>query len=259
MSTQVTPMVEVHRQLPIPTVEGQVGPIRGSRYNEIYVQNVVPSKQVLADEGSYFVGTNPTPGTAVTFATIAGATSYVNTVAFCVFKNNDNAGNPKAKRTYLDTIRLILMGTAPATTTVMHYAVVLDNAIRIPTAGSVSVTGQNVNMDDNNTPVTQLWTYSAGVATVPAASGSARIVGRGSVQTSLGITGDEYVIQFGAQDQHGAQSGLTAVRAAAAAKMTSCTAPVVLGPQQFCVIHLWWLTVTTTAPGFEYEFAWWER
>jgi NAD-specific glutamate dehydrogenase len=68
------------------------------------VQNVVPSKQVLCDEGSYFSGCSPTPGTAITFATTAGATSYVNTSGFAVFKNNDNAANPKAKRVYLDYI-----------------------------------------------------------------------------------------------------------------------------------------------------------
>jgi hypothetical protein len=81
---------------------------------------------------------------------------------------------------------------------------------------------------------------------------------RGHIPTGLGITGDEYLLKFGGEDA-GAISGLIATRAAATGRMTGYCSPIIIGPQQSLVIHMWWLTSATTVPTFEIEAGWWER
>jgi AraC-like DNA-binding protein len=63
------------RGLPTPAVGDSVYiPARSSRYGELVTQALAGSKMyAAADEGSYFVATNPTPGTAIAgIATILG-------------------------------------------------------------------------------------------------------------------------------------------------------------------------------------------
>src|SRR5258708_2286029 len=78
---------------------------RLGRYGEQYVQGLVQKSHALADEGSFFLAANPTPGTGV--ATIAAQATLADTAPFLLVKN---AG---AKRLYLDA--LLLIATAPGT------------------------------------------------------------------------------------------------------------------------------------------------
>ena len=90
--------------------------------------------------------------------------------------------------------------------------------------------------------------------TIPAATASARPCGRASLPTSLGITGDEYMLQFGGNfGDVGMQGGGTAVRSTAAARIATQTVACVIQPQWGLVVNMWWLTETTNKPNFEYE------
>lgn len=221
---------------------------RGGRYGEQVVQNIIPGKQALSDEGSYFVATNATVGTGVAYAIQA---AFSDTVAAFVLQNNDSPSNTNAKRVYLDYVRLITT-VVPASTTIARYAIKLDNINRAPTAGSALLTSANANADDGTNSIAKVWGFSAAALTVPASSSSARTVANGAIG-GLPIVGDELVIQAGGVDMAAYGSSATASR-----KLGVCP-PVIVGPQQYAVVYLWFVSNATTALSAEYEIAWWER
>src|ERR1700733_12455282 len=92
-----------NRVLPAPAAGDNVNqPVRSSRYGELIAQLLQGSRlTMLADEGSYFVATNPTPGTAIAGA--AAPTAFSETVGLLsIFNGNQVANN--AKQIYLDFI-----------------------------------------------------------------------------------------------------------------------------------------------------------
>lgn len=244
----------VSRAKPQPTLDTTENtPDRGGMYQEGYSHIIMPGNKMAADEGSYFAATNPTPGTGVAHALV---TAFTATAALFAIQNKAPAGSKL--RVYLDFLRLILTA-APTATTAMQFVVQTDSTSRQPTANNVPIVPVNVNNDDATGSISNVQAFSAGSLTVPAATGTARTVDRFSIPTSLGIVGDEYLVQFGATDHAGAQSGLTAVRATAPAKLVTTANPVIIGAQQWAVIFMWWLTEATTAPSFEYSLGLIER
>lgn len=214
---------------------------------------VVPPRQIQAYSGNYYVATNPTPGTGVQSGLV---TAFSATVAgHCVVVNNNAVGS--GINLYLDYIKFILSGTAPATTTAMHLAGFTDVAAScVPSAGSVLYTPVNVNPDSSAVSNAAVYVPTGGVVlTIPAASGARKLISRAVIPTSLGITGDTYILQFGAAADIGSQGGGTAIRATAAATLGAETVPVILPPGKGFILDMWWLTETTTAPTFEWEVA----
>lgn len=252
-------MGQVFRQLPPPAAETDKDElIRQGRYREQYVLSTIPTKHILADEGSYFVAQNATTGTGVAHALV---TSFTNTAALFVIKNNDNAGNARAKRIYLDYMRLI-QTAAPTAGVSLEFLVQLDSASRAATANNVASTPVNVNSDDTTGSVAAIQAFNAGSLTVPAPVTGAttqRNVSRIRIPTGINVIGDEVVVQFGAVSQALATGPLTAIRAAQPCRFVAHGAPVVIGPQQFCIIYRWSLTEATTAPSYEWELGWFER
>ena len=100
--------------------------VRGGRYGEQYVLPLISTKHLPADEGSYFIATNPTPGTALAYNVQA---AFSDTVPLLYIQNNDSKANPLAKRLYLDYIKLICT-VAPASSTGARFAAKTDPALR---------------------------------------------------------------------------------------------------------------------------------
>lgn len=245
----------VSRGLPQPTVDDGDKELRLDRYGSQIINVGAGGKQNLADEGAYYVATNPTPGTAVVFATV---TAFADTTALFVFKNDDKAGT-KAKRIYFDYIRLLLKGTAPTTAASWEYAIKTDADVsRAPTAGSTAIIPVNPNADEASASIAKVFAFSAAALTVPASSGAARLVSRGTLEQGLNVTGDEYVLAFGPADTVAGGNALTAARAAQPARFVNSAPPVILGPQQWMVFYVWF-PVGGSAASLEYELAWWER
>lgn len=250
--TDVNPNGIISRALPVPGQDNTLRVPRVSRYGEQVTQNVMPTKHPLSEEGQYFVATNPTIGTGVAHALV---TAFSDTSGLFVIKNNDTAGG---KRIYLDFIRLMLTA-APTAGNSLELALKIDPGNRLPTAGNVAVTPANVNADSSNASIANVQAFNAAALTVPASSASARTVGRVKVPTGVNVIGDEYVLQFGGVDYQSSSPPLTAIRAAQPARFVDHCAPIVIGPQQYLVIHRWSLTEATAAPSYEYEIGWWER
>lgn len=247
---------EVSRTLPQAKVDNSdSGPMRVSKYDEQYVQSLTPTKHALADEGSYFVWSNQSPGTTV--AEQALKTAFSNTVGIAHIFNKESVNDPLAKAIYLDYVKLILASTAPTATVSLEFVIALDNISREPaTANRTLLAG--VNMRGSRGSIAQVSQYLAAQPfTVAAPSTNVRYV-RAHIPTGLGITGDEYIVKFGGEDL-APSAGLTATRATAPGRFIGYAPPVVIEPGWSAVIHRWWLTEATTAPTFELEIGGWER
>ncbi len=230
--------------------------LRGGRYGEPYALSLIPTKHLLADEGSYFTAQNPAIGTGV--AQDAVHTSFSDTTGFFVLKNNAAVGS--GTRVYLDFLRLIATGTQPATVVSMDFLVKLDYINRSPStaANGTLMTPVNVNSDDNTGSICAPIGFNLNVMTIPASSPSARTVARAHVPYGIGLAGDEIILQFGATERS-ASAALTAAKATAPGRYIADAPPVIIGPQQWAVIYRWSLTELTNVANFEFELGWWER
>lgn len=226
-------------------------PIRLSRFQEIYVQNIVPpTKHPICDEGSYFVSTS-TAGTALAYGIIT-AFSDTTTDVIWVIQNNGSISDPFVKRLYIDYLRLTVT-VAPATATQAFYAIKVDNVSRVPSANLSLITPVNTNMDSSMISQAKSWLASGGAMTVPASSSQARtIVAQGSLRAAIPVVGDELVTIFGSTDI-GGSVGTTGGR------VVTHAPPVVLGPQQYMVFYLWFPGNATTAMSYHADAGWWER
>lgn len=222
-------------QQSVVVVNGQVG-LNGSRQN-------------LTAAGKYFVATNPTPGTGVVCGTVTAFSATADGL-FTIANTNPVGG----ANIQLDYLSLNMSGTAPTATTVMKGAVYVESGIVAPSAGNVAITPRNLLPSGPSSAAT-VNGFSSAMMTIPAAVGTRTLVANYSLPTSLGITGDTYVIQFGGEPVSGANA-LTAVRATAAARIVGTTTPVTIPPQYTGIIDWWWLTQATNGPTFEFELAW---
>lgn len=202
-------------------------------------------RQLLAANGSYYVATTPTPGTGVATGVVTGFSATADGL-FTISNNNPLGG----RSIYLDYLALNMSGTAPTVTTVMKMAAFLESGIVAPSAGNVAVVPKPVNpLSAGTGAVVNM--FSAAMMTIPAAVGTRSLVANWSIPTSLGITGDSYVTQFGGDQS--VIGGSTAVRATAAARLAVVTAPITIPPNYTAILDWWWLTMATNGATFEVE------
>jgi len=217
---------------------------RSGRYGDQFVAPIGAGRTNVCDEGSYFVVTNPTPGTGL--ATIATLTALADTSPFFMLINNASAGG---KRVYMDYIKLLVTdaGTAGAS---LHYNVKIDNGVGRYTSGSaLTSTPQNCNMDSS--VATGCLAYG-GPLVAAAATAAARLLGGGLFKVSIPVVGDNYILTFGCPAS-GVGQGVATI-----ANAVLNHAPVVIGPQQSFFFHIW-LPSQSAASSYEIEVGWWER
>jgi hypothetical protein len=256
----VTILGQTSRNLPQPKPDNvESGPARLSKYDEQYSLSLIPTKHLIADEGSYFVAGNPTPGTGIAMTI---STAFADTVAMFAIRNNDNPSNPASKRIYLDYIRLILLGTPPTGQVSRQFAFKRSKATdREPTtaANRTELKAVNVAGAAGRASIGRYLSYSAAAAmTVPASSNADEVVGRCSIPTGIGIAGDEYIVKFGTDAGESVQ-GLTAAKAVVPGRYVTHAAPLIIEPGEWLVVHEWCPTEATNGPTFEFEIGAWER
>lgn len=235
---------KVNTAKPTAYAENADVPDRGSKYGEKGVLPYGSGLHNVADEGSYFVVTNPAPGTGL--ATVAAPTALADVSPFFMLLNNAAAGG---KRVYMDYIKLLVTaaGTAGAS---LHYNVKIDNGVGRYTSGTtLTSTPQNVNMD--SAVATACLAYG-GPLVAAAATAAARLLGGGLFKVSIPVVGDNYILTFGCP-AGGVGSGVATI-----ANAILNHPPVVIGPQQSFFLHLW-LPSQSAASSYEIEVGWWER
>lgn len=222
---------------------------RNSAYGERHVLSVVPTKHLIAEEGSYFVTTNPTPGTTVAAAVQA---AFSDTVAAFVIRNTDVSGG---KSIFLDYIKL-MVSVAPASAVSAQYAGKLEPSTpRAATAGNAAPVPQNANGGVATKAMAAIDAFTgAAFLTVPAASTNARLVSRGALRGVIPVVGDELVLGFGAVDPAGGAGGPST-----GSRQGGNAAPVVIPPGGSYTLHVWFPSNATTGLSAEYEIGHWER
>ena len=206
-------------------------PLRATQDGTLMVANATPGKHVLADEGSYFVTTNPTPGTAIAYGSAGTQASFSDSTPFMQIINTASPTDLNAPVVWLDYIKILQNGTAPASTTSVRYAIKLDNGYRAPSASNgVSNVPQAASglVTSNVAPVGRVITYAGAVATIPIASNAARLVAVGTLKGAATVNLDEYTIVFG-----GTGESTASVYSATVSSYCTRAAPIGIAAGQF--------------------------
>jgi hypothetical protein len=232
------------RALPSPVQEGinQLVNARAGRYGETYASLIVPTKHVLADQGSYFTTNNNQTG----IATSATPTSFSSTNPFLTIYNTAQANNPLSPRIYLDyaTLLATAAGTAGAS---VQVAIALDAGNRY-TSGGTALTPIKTNSAGPGS-VAQIY---AGNITAGAASGYVRYpVGNRYMKGAIPVAGDQYTLAFGSVDAPATFAISTILFS------TQPVPPVVINPGETALIHIW-LPSQSGASSYAPELGWWE-
>lgn len=164
---------------------------KGIRLNRFHEQAMQPKgdfPQSLADEGSYFVVTNPTPGTGLIGIAATGAYDAAET--FLMMRNTSST-----KKVYLHYLHL--KATAAGTNgTTFGVTMVGDRGTSRYTSGGAALTAVNPNMSSTaSAAAVQIY---GGPLVTTAASSSARILGDYPLRTVIKVIGDSYLFTFGA-------------------------------------------------------------
>lgn len=221
--------------------DGTETPQRAGRYSEGYVLSLMPTKHLLAEEGSYYNSNNGSNGVA----TAAAPTVFSSTNPFLLLFNQEAVGG---KNIELDYITLV--NAAPGTGgTNLQCAVTVDAGNRF-SAGGVSLTPANVNPAIAGGSVAKVW---AGNITATAATISARgVVGVRTLKGSIPVSGDVYTARFGSADAPDLLSVSTVT-------LTTINLPPIIVPPQYSVLFYIWLAAQSVSSSFAPEIGWWER
>jgi hypothetical protein len=183
-----------------------------------------------------YVARNPTPGTGL--ATIAAPTALADTSPFVVIKNG--AAVDDGTRVSIDYIRLICTAAGTGGTSLRYDVKTDQGSTRLPTSGNTTLAVNPVNRDCGVQSITRI---DAGALVAPAAS-DAKLVYGGLLKNAIPAAGDVYTLLFNDENP--------AVVNAIATQVMFAHGPLIIGPQQFALLHLW-LPSQSAASSYEVE------
>lgn len=246
MGDNVNPYISGLRAKPNAVADVSSLAQRGSLYGDAMMQPVGSARDSLCSEGSYFISTNPTIGTAV--LGIAAADGYDATEALALIRNAATS----AKQVHLDYIKLVV-GAAGTGGTTFGYALTLDTGGTRYTSGGAAITAINPNMDSVSAAEA---TGYFGALVTGAASASARIISHAPLRPVIKVIGDSYTFVFGRGA--GGQKSALAVAGTAITDIVVHCPPVVLGASDELLLHEY-AASQTVAASYHFEIGWWER
>lgn len=234
--------LQANRTLPTPVSgDGIDIRMRSDRYGGAITSPLTGAKMHgLADEGSYFVAVNTTPGTGI--AGIAAATAFADTAALIFLRNSASAD----KRIYLN--ELVLSPTAAGTNgTNFNFVMRGDKGASRYTSGGSSITPANPNMGSSRTSGIDALKFGALVCT--AATSEARTLHQAPLRTVIKVIGDKYRFTFG-DSSPGPISGIPLEGTLQASINIPCP-PVILDPGDTFLFHEF---AASQSVGASYEF-----
>lgn len=240
--------LEAQEGLPQKYADGVTVPARSTRRGEQVVLPFAAGKNhLLADEGSYFVATNPTPGTAI--VGIAAANGLDDTEALIYMRHPSNA----TTRVYLDYIMLKTVAVGANGT---DYAVAMktDTGNSRYSSGGSSITPVNPNMASSESSALSELYFGAVVPT--AATSEARLVHHAQLRSAIKVAGDTFVFSFGGQPA-APLAALSGETTTPVYQYVPCP-PVIIGPGDMFLLHEF-ASSQDTAASFEFAMGWWER
>lgn len=241
----VDPWILASRTLPsVSADQSEVRP-RGSLYGDQYAQLVGGSKlHALADEGSYFVATNATPGTAI--AGISAANGY--DVLETLFYIHNSASS--TKRIYMDFLTLTC-AAAGTNGTDFSLAITTDSVDRW-SSGGTAITPVNALQSSVIATVADRVRFGA---VVTAAATTGKLVWHSLLRTVIKVIGDQYSLNFGGSREPAVGMPLEGTTQASIPRKVP---PIVLAPGESMMVHEYAASQSVAA---QYQFAagWWER
>jgi hypothetical protein len=221
------------------------------------VANVWGNAQALADEGSFYVATNATPLTAIAMVTsviddnYTQATTHAQASPLLYINNQGAASSPTARTIFLRYLRLLQPVGSQAWTscTSAHYTLRIDSLAGRYTSGGTAITPVNIN-PTGAASAAQIY-FGANAVTIP--STNQKLVGRGQIQGTIPLAGDQWFFTFGDL------SGPTNLLGASAIKnITIPCGPVMIPPGWNFQLGIFGVALAA-APAFEFELGYAER
>jgi hypothetical protein len=249
--SQVLLWALANRALPTPFVGDNVnGPLRSSRYGEPIAQLIGGSRiHALADEGSYFVATNPTPGTAIAGTTTP--TAFSETVGLLSVFNGNTASGNSAKQIYLDFILLQVVAVGTSSTNYNLTGKVDAGPNRWSSGGSaITPVSPNMNSSAKSGAV-----INFGALVLASATTSARLVHNHLVRSVIPVANDYVLLTFGTSVPQG--PGMPTDGTLQCFSQLTCP-PVVIGAQQNYYLNEW-AASQSAARTYQFTVGYWER
>jgi hypothetical protein len=200
----------------------------------------------LADEGGYFVTTNPTPGTAIAMTTsvvddaATASSTHAQFAPAMVIFNNASPADPNAPSLYMRYINLTIV-QVPTSATNWKYAFRLDNLNRYLSGGS-ALTPVNTNPGSSRNSKANF--YFGAIVPVALPSASSRLVANGTIETAIPTLGDSWLFGFG--NRHVSAS------AAGSVIRPLNVSPIIIPPGWSLSMEMWG-TSNAAAPSWEFE------
>lgn len=242
----VFPYGTAARTLPSATDSGTSAQ-RHFRYGEQYTLPLMGSRlHPLADQGTYFVATNATPGTAI--AGIAAADGLDDLEALIFLRQ----GASSSKRLYLDFITL-QVAAAGTNGTNFSLAIKGDKGTSRYASGGTAITPKNVNMA--SATATEIDRLQFGAVVPTAATSEARLLWHGMQRTVIKVIGDKYTLTFGNSSPAPA-SGIPLEGTLQASVQINCP-PVILGAGDTFLLHEYSASQSVAAQ-YQFTMGWWE-
>jgi len=241
----------VRKGLPSAIADGAETSNWADRYGAQIVQPMYGAKHAFAEQGCYFVGTNPTPATGIAITSSGIAfDEAANSKTNCLLVKNTEVGTGNAsKRVYLDFLRIRNVTGAPTSATDWYMVGVLDYSATRYTSGGSQITPVNVNGDSSLASIATVY-FGALVCAIPA---SRRLLFNLLALPRLMIIKDQITIIFGK-----IEGDVAPVNSAAIMSVSYGVPPCVIGPNQNFVLHMYG-SACAAASQFEFEMGWWEK
>jgi len=217
--------------------------------------NIWNSDHALADEGSFYVATSPTPGTGIATTTsviddaATASATHAQNVPVLYIQNTADRGNDEAETIYLKYLRMIVTA-APTSATEWNASFRADSVARYTSGGSL-IDPVNINLASPNDSGA-LVRFGA-VVTADLPSSSARLVGRAMVQSSIPVVKDQWIFTFG--DPSMPTNLLTAT---GAKNINIPMGPIIIPPGWNIAMGMWGAS-NAGAPAWEFELGFVKR
>ncbi len=211
-----------------------------------------------SDEGSFFVATNATPGTAIATTTsvvddATGATTHAQQKPVMAVQNQwPTTYSPSPMNIYPRYLKMVI-SQIPTGTSLWRYAMRLDPLpTKITTAGTV-ITPVSANSNSGIGSKAYI-TFGTITCTDSSSSPSQRLVANGQVTGAIAVANDEWIFTFGQGvdtiDSIGTQ---TLVK-----RLSVPVGPLIIAPGWTWTLEMWGAS-NSAAPSWEFEFGYIER
>ena len=209
------------RGIPSQVADSTVGPLRSSKRGELITQVIGKPLYALADEGSYFVASNPTPGTGI--VGIAAADGWNPLESLLTIQNTAKVS--EGIRMYLDFLE-IACTVVDTNGTNVRWDMHIDSGSRWTSGGS-TITPVSPNMDVSSTTKAAV---HFGALVSPAATSDVRYLGGRLVSSTDLVADDTLRFNFGGADAGSVQDLSSAEHATLNTRIVESVPPVILGP-----------------------------